>query len=92
MLYISRKGKLSDYFELERLLEVYRASGVSLDAEKMEFYFQQELSWFGNEELCPIRLHDCVGAEELAVTGLLFGYPVESTVALIRRSIDMCEG
>ncbi len=92
MLYISRKGKLSDYFELERLLEVYRASGVSLDAEKMEFYFQQELSWFGNEELCPIRLHDCVGAEELAVTGLLFGYPVESTVALIGKSIDMCEG
>lgn len=91
MLYISRKGKLSDYFDLEYLLCVYRDSGVNLDSETMWFYFDQELFWFGNEELCPIELHNCIGQEELAVTGLLFGYPVESTIALIRKSIDMCE-
>ena len=91
MLYISRKGKLSDYFDLERLLGVYEASRVTLDSETMRFYFDQELSWFGNEELCSIELHDCLGQEALATVGLLFGYPVESTIALIRKTIDMCE-
>lgn len=91
LMYISRKGALSDYFELERILDVYESCGIRLDRNKMQEYFAKELSWFGNEEICPIQLHDCVGEEELAVTGLLLGYPVESTVALIKREIDMCE-
>ena len=56
----------------------------------MKKYFQKELSYFGNEEECEIQLHDCLGQEELAVTGLLFGYPVESTVALLKKEIDTC--
>ncbi|MCD8134362.1 MAG: hypothetical protein LUE19_11020 [Clostridiales bacterium] len=91
MLYISRKGTLGDYFDLEEILAVYDSCEVHLDREKMLDFFGRELSWFGHEEECPIELHNCLGEEELAVTGLLFGYPVESTVALIRRTIDMCE-
>lgn len=92
MLYISKKGKLSDFFDLSRILAVYKKSGVTLDLQKMEYYFDQELSWFGNEEACPVEIHNCIGDEELAVVGLLFGYPVESTIALIQKTIDMCEG
>ena len=91
MLYVSKKGTLADYFNLDEILSVYKNSGVSLDEEKMKFYFQQELSWFGNEEECDIEIHKCLGDEKLAITGLLFGYPVESTVALIKKTIDMCE-
>lgn len=91
LLYISKKGTLADYFDLERVMQVYEACEVSLDRAKMQDYFSRELSWFGNEELCPIQLHDCIGEEELAVTGLLLGYPIESTIALIRKEIDMCE-
>lgn len=90
LLYISRKGSLADYFDLSLLAETYQACGIELQQAKMQDYFEKELSWFGNEEQCPIRLHDCQGQEELAVTGLLFGYPVESTIALIKRDIDMC--
>ncbi|MCU6760732.1 Uncharacterised protein [uncultured Roseburia sp.] len=90
MLYVSRKGSLSDYFDLDQILSVYGACGIELDAEKMKKYFQKELSYFGNEEECEIQLHDCLGQEELAVTGLLFGYPVESTVALLKKEIDTC--
>ena len=57
----------------------------------MEDYFSKELSWFANEQVCPIEIHNCLGEEELATVGLLFGYPVESTVALINKTIDMCE-
>lgn len=91
MLYISRKGTLADYFDLEQVLAVYASAGVALDREKMSDYFRKELSWFGNEEVCPIQIHDCLGTEELAVVGLLFGYPVASTIALIQKNIDMCE-
>lgn len=91
MLFFSRKGRLSDYFDMDEILAVYESCDVCLDREKMQDYFGRELSWFGNEDLCPIELHNCLGEEELAVTGLLFGYPVESTVALIRRTIDLCE-
>ena len=91
MLYISRKGRLADYFELNKIMDIYTACGIDLNREKMQDYFEKELSWFGNEEVCPIQLHDCLGEEELAVTGLVLGYPIESTVALIKKDIDMCE-
>ena len=90
MLYVSKKGTLGDYFDLEQLLDVYASCDIELDEKKMKDYFSRELSYFGNEEICPIQLHDCVGQEELAVTGLLFGYPVESTIALQKRTIDTC--
>ncbi len=90
MLYVSKKGTLADYFDLERLSDVYMSCGIVLDQQKMRDYFGRELSWFGNEEVCPIQLHDCIGREELAVTGLLFGYPVESTIALLQKTIDTC--
>ena len=89
--YMDLIARLGDYFNLDEILSVYKNSGVSLDEEKMKFYFQQELSWFGNEEECDIEIHNCLGDEKLAITGLLFGYPVESTVALIKKTIDMCE-
>ena len=34
MLYVSRKGSLSDYFDLDQILSVYGACGIELDAEK----------------------------------------------------------
>lgn len=92
LLYVSKKGTLSEYFDLDAILDVYRSCGVNLDQEKMKEYFGQELSYFGNEDLCSIELHNCLGEAELAVTGLLFGYPIESTIALIRKEIDLCEG
>ncbi len=91
MLYLSKKGTLADYFDLEEILSVYKESGLELDREKMEDLFSKELSWFGNPKECPIEIHNCLGNEELAAVGLLFGYPVESTVALLHLTIDMFE-
>lgn len=91
LLFCSLKGSLSDLFDLDKILEVYSSCGIDLDKEKMSDLFSRELSWFANEAQSGIEIHNCLGAENLAVTGLLFGYPVESTVALINKTIDMCE-
>lgn len=91
MLFLSKKGTLADYFDLDKILAVYRESGIELDEQKMRDYFGKELSWFGKPDECPIEIHNCLGNEELASVGLLFGYPVESTVALLHRTIDMYE-
>lgn len=91
MLFLSKKGTLADYFDLDQILSVYQESGLNLDEEKMRDLFSRELSWFGKPEECPIEIHNCLGDEELASVGLLFGYPVESTIALLHRTIDMYE-
>ena len=90
LLYLSRTGTLRDYFDLDRLLQIYSDCGIALDRGQMEEYFSRELNWFGREE-CPIPIHFCTGSEEFATVGLLFGYPVASTVALIARTRDLCE-
>ena len=92
MLFYSLPGTLEDYFDIDRILEVYRESGVDLDEEKFRGYAKKELKWFGNPAECPIEIQNALGNEELAAVGLLFGYPVESTIALIKKTIDMCEG
>lgn len=91
LLYVSKKGTLADYFDYAEVKSVYQESGVELNWEKIEHYFAQELSYFGNEEVCDIQLHNGACPEDLMITGLLMGYPIESTIALIKRTIDMCE-
>ncbi len=90
MLYVSKKGTLADYFDYDALRSLYEECGVNLDWEKIKGYFVQELSYFANEDICDIQLHNGACPEDLMITGLLFGYPVESTVALIQKTIDMC--
>lgn len=90
MLYVSKKGTLADYFDYEQLKALYEECGVKLDWDKIKGYFSQELNYFANEEICDIQLHNGACPEDLMITGLLFGYPVESTVALILKTIDMC--
>lgn len=91
MLYVSRKGTLADYFDYEQIKAVYQECGVELEWSKIKDYFAKELNYFAKEDICDIQLHNGASPEDLMITGLLFGYPVESTIALIKRTIDMCE-
>ena len=91
LLYISRMGKIEDYFDIDRVIEVYKACDVHLDEERFRRLCAQELSYFDKQEKCGIELHDCYGEENLATVGLLFGYPIESTIAFIKGDIDLCQ-
>ncbi len=90
MLYVCKEGCLADYFDLDRLLAVYESCDIKLDREKMENYFSMTLISFAAND-GPVSLHYCEGNEEFAVVGLLFGYPIESTIALIRKDIVLCD-
>ncbi|MCR5666800.1 MAG: hypothetical protein K6G01_08205 [Eubacterium sp.] len=91
MLYISKKGTLNDYFDKDAILKVYQDCGIELNRERMDELFAMELKDFAKKETCGFMLHECYGSENLAVLGLLFGYPVESTVALLKDDITMLD-
>lgn len=83
-LYICRKGCLKDFFDLEQVLEDYRRMGIVLrPKDRNEFFILCgiELSQFSTGS--PMQYRDTATGAELIVTGLLLGYPIESTVSLL---------
>jgi hypothetical protein len=91
LMYVSKKGTLNDYFDKDAVVAVYQNCGIELDMAKVDDYFSWELNRFANEQTSGVMLHDCRGTEELLVVGLLFGYPVESTIALLKDDVTMLD-
>ena len=82
--YICRRGSLKDYFDLEQVLEDYRKMGIVLSAQDQAMFFHLggiELAQFATgKPMCYFR---CASDAELMATGLLLGYPLESTASLL---------
>lgn len=82
--YICRRGCLHDLFNLEQVLEDYRRMGIVLSEQERRTFFGLggvELSQFAaGEPMCYFR---CASDAELITTGLLLGYPLESTASLL---------
>ena len=84
MIYIFHKGCLADYFDFEQIKSLYEQHGVSrIDWNQVEFYFQKDLSFFADEKACGFSLQCGGNRDQLIITGLVLGYPIESTVALL---------
>ena len=89
--YIYRKGALTDYFEFEQaryIYESHRVNGVNWSG--VLAMFQQPLSFFGDEDKCGFSLQNgcsISNRETSIVTGLLLGYPLESTVKYFSSGI-----
>lgn len=82
--YICRRGRLKDFFNLEQVLEDYRRMGFILSAEDKKMFYQLsniELAQFSTGE--PMCYSHCTSDAELMITGLLLGYPLESTASLL---------
>lgn len=87
MIYVFHKGCLADYFSLDEIRAFYDLHHVcGIDWDKVEFLFAQPLSYFGDEDKCGFSLQTGGSRTELVVTGLLLGYPVESTISFIKNS------
>ncbi len=83
-IYICRRGRLKDYFNLEQVLEDYKRMGIMLSAQdkRILFYLGSiELAQFATGK--PMCYFHCISDVELMATGLLLGYPLESTASLI---------
>lgn len=82
--YICRRGRLKDYFDLEQVLGDYKRMGITLSAQDKRILFHLggiELAQFATgKPMCYFR---CISDVELMITGLLLGYPLESTASLL---------
>ena len=88
---VANKGKVSDHFDLNQLIESYRLFSERLGFELLTKEEENlilnhndlELSSFlnGFDHANPKKRHEYV------LTGLILGYPIESTVALLTGQI-----
>ena len=82
MLYVFHKGHLSDFFDYAEIRAIYEKHGVqSVDWDKVKDYFERDMAFFGNEKDCGFSLQSGGDREQTIITGLLLGYPIESTIA-----------
>ena len=85
--YIASKLCLHEYYELDEVFEHYSRLGIEFtDREKelIDEYCAIPLWMFATEE-APYSFVRSSEVEELVVTGLLLGYPLESTASIIEE-------
>ena len=86
----ARKGKLSDFYDFQQIREAYGRQGVNFTAKEVVSIMKKmdmeisDLMFTLPDGYDPVNPR---GDDELVVTGMLFGYPIESTASLI-----MCYG
>jgi len=78
-------GSLKDYYSFQDICDMYDNLGISANFNKrlLKDLFDVPLYYFINDE--TFEYANAVKSEELIVTGLMLGYPIESTAWLIER-------
>ena len=93
---------MSDYFDQEELETYYEAQRVDyndgildvlMNAEMIDI-FKRKMSFYGTTEYFPIMMMDgsdgiagSYGAAGGLIAGLLFGYPAESSVSMVKQNL-----
>lgn len=83
--YICRRGTIKDFFDLDTVFLFYESLGVSVSEHvksTVHQYCDIEMSGFASVS-APYKYHNANSQAELITTGLLLGYPIESTASLI---------
>lgn len=82
IIFVYRKGCLSDFFDFDEIQSIYQDHGCyGVDWEKVKSYFSMPLEDFGYQEKCGFDLQSGGNTEQTIITGLVLGYPVESTIS-----------
>ena len=82
--FICRKGTLRDYYNLNEVIDFYKKLGLYLNdniIQQLTEYFSYELSDFSNE--IPFDYVNPRSIAQYIITGLLLGYPLESTCSIL---------
>lgn len=86
--HICRKGTLSDYYDLAAVVAHYERLGITpyLDETPnlIGWFLSVDISVFATDE-APFEYWNAKTLEELIFTGLLLGYPLESTASIIEE-------
>ena len=84
-LYICRKGAISDHINLDEVFDAYQRFGAVLNADDKSIISKwcdlQIYSFAGVNK--PFGYANANSFTKLIVTGLLLGYPIESTISLL---------
>lgn len=84
MMFVYHKGKLSDFFDYNRIRKIYENyCSTELDWVYIKALFNEPLDFFGDEACCGFSLQSGGNKEQNLITGLILGYPVESTISYI---------
>lgn len=82
---IARKGRLSDYYEYSKVMNFYKKIDFPMeliDIERFDELFYSDINELLNGYLW-FNYRNNISAADYMITGLLLGYPLESTVSSI---------
>ena len=80
---VTRQGSISDYIDMDAVRKTYSAMGIDLlDFDEIKTFTSQQMLHLLDGTVEFDYCNSC-GDEQLVVTGLLLGYPLESTAALL---------
>jgi hypothetical protein len=84
-LEIARKGCLKDYYNIQEVLNLYKLHGIyNLNMKRIEELCSAEMiSLMKDNNPYNYDYANPFEIEDLIITGLLLGYPIESTIAII---------
>lgn len=88
--YICRKGAFGDFYDLDAVLAEYENLGTCPSQELRDAL----LPLFSYEIEEYARTHDYLrpgNVPEMVMAGLLLGYPIACTVAMLTGGVDLCE-
>ena len=85
--YICRDGSIADYFNMDKVFEHYHKLGVELAQFQEEILRLSsiEINMYGTDK-APYQYYCSNSVPKLVTTGLLLGYPIESTVSCLLES------
>ena len=78
-VYITRTGSLKDIFDIDSIISAYAKHDVPLCKEKLTPYMDRPIMDLMKEEFFLNPSNQA----EFVITGLMLGYPIESTVSII---------
>lgn len=87
--FVCREGCLADYYDLNAVFEHYKKLGIVLSPAsqyKIKNICAYRICDFANRETAPYNYGYSFDAVQLICTGLLLGYPLESTASLIEEN------
>lgn len=87
-LNVVARGSLSTYFDLDSVLSHYELLGLDgslFDQQKLRTLFNKPIVKLAEEKIYEIASPE--GVEELLITGLLLGYPLETTASILNDTL-----
>lgn len=82
--YIYLDTTLEDLYDFHEIQDIYAQHDVlNIDWDSIRLFFSKNLSYWGTDSELDLQ-KGAYRKEDMIITGLLLGYPIESTIALMK--------